>query len=569
MNYLNTITESDKLLLKTGAYIIYSQFIISDDRINTNSYSTAGEPIHNNTIDLSKYLVISESDSIKSWEEIEDRYKEDEGFIGQFISRTLTGELQNISDDFNIENKYITLTIGISKFVKTNPTTTWYSLGTFRVSEPDDDDVSDNTQFEAFDLATLFNATFDSTYTSNNFPISFKDIIASGDTMIAKDLARYTCEQVGVVFDTSINFTNYNFSMPSNQFTTSSTCRDVMKAIAKLAFGWVEIGWDDICRIREMKSSKADIKDIDKLSNDNYYSLNGKQNVYGEVNSIYVGMTNVEGEGVEETYPSPLPSDTEKIQIQVLDNPITNTFELRQLAFTNSGTNLRNTLFGLSYTPIEMETPSFIWWKGNEPIEITKMDGSIIYTYPFNRVINYTGTIKVTVSSYAKTIAEEEDGYDKDFYTELYDTRLQVDKQNNTILAQAGQINAQGELINGVRETLSEQEKRIEVLGTNIDENGNVTEVTTKKGFTFNDNGLNIYTGENSYNTTITNEGTYYSDGNNTLVQTTRSGSVIVNLSEQGIHQYSYDGYSEYGFIDERIEVDGEYCYATFYNRED
>lgn len=357
--------------------------------------------------------------------------------------------------------------------------------------------------------------------------------------------------------------------MPSNQFTTSSTCRDVMKAIAKLAFGWVEIGWDDICRIREMKSSKADIEDIDKLTNDNYYSLNGKQNVYGEVNSIYVGMTNVEGEGVEETYPSPLPSDTEKIQIQVLDNPITNTFELRQLAFTNSGTNLRNTLFGLSYTPIEMETPSFIWWKGNEPIEITKMDGSIIYTYPFNRVINYTGTIKVTVSSYAKTIAEEEDGYNKDFYTELYDTRLQVDKQNNTILAQAGQINAQGELINGVRETLSEQEKRIEVLGTNIDENGNITEVTTKTGFTFNDSGLNIYGGENSYNTTITNEGTYYQDGNNILVETTRSGSVIVNLSEQGIHQYSYDGYNEYGFIDERIEVDGEYCYATFYNRGD
>lgn len=553
---LNKITDSDIALLRKGNYIVYSKLIVSDSIIETDN------------ITLEDYLVLSESNSIKSWEETEERYKEDEGFIGQFISRTLTGELQNISDDFNIENKYVTLLMGISKLSKTTTTTTWYSLGTFLVPKPEEDDVKDNTKFEAFDLTILFNKTFDTDYTDETFTTSFKNLTTSGGSMNALELAKYVCNQVGIVLDTSYDFINQDFEITSNQFASNASCRDVIKAIAKLAFGFAEIGWDNKCRISTLKTNRATISEENKLTNDDYYSLK-IQNKYGDVNSVYVGMTDIEGEGVEETYPSPLPTDTKKVQIQILDNPLTYTFELRQQAILNAGNKLNDCIFGLGYTPVKMETPSHIWWDGTEVIEIKQMDSTLIQTYPFNRVITYDGNIKTNIYSYAKTDTEEEVGYDKDYYTELRDTRYQVDKQNGTITAQAGQINAQGELINGVRETLSEQGKQIEILGTNIDENGNITEVTTKKGYTFNDNGLNIYTGENSYNTTITNEGTYYQDGENILVETTRSGSTIMNLSEQGIHKYSYDDYNEYGFIDERIEVDGEYCYATFYNRED
>ena len=131
------------------------------------------------------------------------------------------------------------------------------------------------------------------------------------------------------------------------------------------------------------------------------------------------------------------------------------------------------------------------------------------------------------------------------------------------------QINNQGEIIQGVQATLNKQEARINIISTNInEENGDVTAVRTENGFTFNKDGLNIYVGENQYNTQINNVGTYYRDGNNDIVKTTKDGSVLVNVSEQGLHKYSYDGYGEYGFVDERIEVDGEYCYATFYNRE-
>ena len=40
------------------------------------------------------------------------------------------------------------------------------------------------------------------------------------------------------------------------------------------------------------------------------------------------------------------------------------------------------------------------------------------------------------------------------------------------------------------------------------------------------------------------------------------------DFKQRGLHQYSWDGDS-YDFSDERVEIDGEICYATFYNGED
>lgn len=596
---LNTITDSDKQLLIKGNFAIDTMLLISDTFKNPNTMiKNTTQPLllryymmHDGNYNLDDYLVLTIDDAIKTWDEVEDRYKEDEGFIGQFIARTLTGELQNISDDFNIENKFVTLLMGITQrggsFISSedeeilvtedyenvsvgtsNNATTWYSLGTFQVQRPENDDVKDNTKYECFDLSTLFNKNFDPLYTDDMFETSFKTTLDNGGSFTALDLAVYTCNQVGVGFyRQDAMFSNYDFEINSNQFTEGNSCRDVMKALAKLGFGWCEIGWNDGCTIVNTVTNKENIENTDKLTNDNYYSLTTQKNVYGEVNSVYVGMTGVEGEGVEETKPSPLPEGTKKVQIRVMDNPLTYTLELRQRAVNNA--NLLSNLLGLSYTPIEMETPGHIWWKGNTPIEIKQMDNSLIYTYPFNRTITYNGNIKTKITSYAKTESETENGYDKDFYTELQDTRIIVDKQEGKITQQALQINNQGEIIQGVQATLNKQEARINIISTNInEENGDVTAVRTENGFTFNKDGLNIYVGENQYNTQINNVGTYYRDGNNDIVKTTKDGSVLVNVSEQGLHKYSYDGYGEYGFVDERIEVDGEYCYATFYNRE-
>ena len=125
--------------------------------------------------------------------------------------------------------------------------------------------------------------------------------------------------------------------------------------------------------------------------------------------------------------------------------------------------------------------------------------------------------------------------------------------------------------INRVEEITNDNSQVINVISTSSSfdlTTGEVREVTTTNGFKFDSKGLNIYTDENSYNTQIDNVGTYYKDGNEVISQTTKDGSLLKNLKMQGQTQYSFDGDS-YDFIEERVEIDGEYCYATFYNGEE
>ena len=120
--------------------------------------------------------------------------------------------------------------------------------------------------------------------------------------------------------------------------------------------------------------------------------------------------------------------------------------------------------------------------------------------------------------------------------------------------------------INSVELTLNDQQARIDVLSTNIDgTTGEVTSVKTGKGFTFNDEGLNINDPNEEFNTQITNRATQYKNGDEVITETSKDGFMTTDLKEKGTHQYSYNG-DTYDFVAERIEVDGEYAYAHFYN---
>lgn len=116
--------------------------------------------------------------------------------------------------------------------------------------------------------------------------------------------------------------------------------------------------------------------------------------------------------------------------------------------------------------------------------------------------------------------------------------------------------------------SVSSVNDRLDILGTNIDETtGEVTSVKTGKGFTFNDEGMNISDPNESFNTQITNKSTQYKNGDETITRTSTEGFMTTDLEVKGTHQYSYDKDNDtYDFVAERIEVDGEYAHAHFYN---
>lgn len=512
-NYLTEITDADKRALKDGSGVIKTRLIVKAEK------------------NLPE-IILTEEDSVKTWDVNEERYVPNNGFIGQYVARELSGELQNISDDFNIENRTIQVCMGIvqlgSRFqylsTESNDIivtengdmliarelpediTTWYTLGSFIVTEPTDDEVNDNTKFNAMDYTVLLNIDFNPNYVSMTYPQSFATLIGKGRYPTALWLAKYTCEQANLTFK-STSFTNSDFLITTNQFTGGESCRDVLKAISQLAYGWCRTGWDDGIYIDEPQTNSVVMLDsntdnFNTINYDDYFSLKTQKNKFGPVNRVVIGMKDVEGENV---YVEDVDSITTNglCELDIWDNPITYTQELRE-----SVKEQAKKLLGLYYTPIETETKGDPWLKANEPLIVKDMENRSKQTFPLNKTIKYSGHIRTPLSSPADTLTYQSTVYNDSLYKNIRDVRIQVNKQD-------GVINIINSNVQTTSDGLSALEKRFsteitdsyskteiqEIISGTAPDGTKVSSVTTTAG-TFDKDGLTI---EQTNATTKTN----------------------------------------------------------------
>lgn len=354
--------------------------------------------------------------------------------IGQFVARTISGELMNPNNSIIMENKEIKVELG----VKTESGTNYYSLGNFLITKPSDDAVKDKTSFEAMDYTKKFNKEFDAT--GLTFPCT------------ALQLAQFCCQKCGVELG-STSFTNSSFVIDSNQYETGDTFRKVMQDIGKLAYSWVRIGWDNKCYIDFSFSST--VADTDKIGTSNYYDLTVQSEKFGPVNRVVIGMSDIEGENV-------VLEDSTSIEqngvceLQIMDNNLTYTPELRQQAIASA-----NKLFGLSFVPVEINTTGHPWLLGNETVEIEKLDGTKIKTIPFDRTIEYGGHIKTKLVSKADTKTETEYKNPGTLETAIKQTRIIVNKQEQEISQVIQQQESQTEIINSVQDSIDNLTEQI------------------------------------------------------------------------------------------------------------
>lgn len=412
IEYFKGFSDEDKQAIKNGTVAIKSRIIV-----NT-------EP----------QMVLTENDSIKDWEYCDERYVPQQGFIGQFVARTLSGNLQDISDDFNIENHEIELQLGVVEM--SSGEETWYSFGDFLVTSPEGDEVTDNTKFEAMDYTKKFNVDFDGNYTSENFPESYNAIVAIDETtgepkgsVTALWLARYTCEQACVPFGQN-TFTNADYIIDFNPYQAGESCRDVMKDIAKLAFSWVRVDVDNKCYIDFKESSEDYGDEYNVFTNDEYYSLETKKEIYGPINRVYIGMSNIDGESII------VAEDKEDIEangekaLYIYDNQLTYSPELRALIADNHSADK---LLGLTYTHLTTETIGHPWLNGKEFISVIGMEDNECKTYPFNRIIKFNGHIKSTLDSMGESEVEATLGYESDVVKNAKNAMVLVKKHEGEI----------------------------------------------------------------------------------------------------------------------------------------
>ena len=449
-------------------------------------------------------ITLTNEDSIKSWVYSDLRNVEKEGFIGQFVARTLDGELQDIADDFNIEGREIVLYLGINSNHESNLATqtdytiltqsydtliteqgadilTYYKLGNFFVEKPESDEVRDNTKFQAMDYTILFNKPFDADYTDESFDTSFNQALEEWDEPpTARWLLRYVCSQAGVLVG-DLNFKNYDMPILSNQFDSGYTCRDVVKSIAKLAFSWAEIDWDNKLYLRYPHEDY--IYDWDIITNDNYYELTTQKDVYGEVNRVLTGSSIVTGNNAYIQNSQSI-EDNGLTELDVYDNPILYTQELREMAIQNA-----SHLLGLKYQPLEVETTGHPWLAGNILITVVDMEGNHLNTYPLDRILTYNGHIRSKISSITKTEMESTYSYQgvENNDVEIKRSRVELDRQNQVLTSvmertttNESQISTMTQNINGISANITTMSGNITTLqGDVVDLSGDLEDITS------------------------------------------------------------------------------------------
>lgn len=142
-------------------------------------------------------------------------------------------------------------------------------------------------------------------------------------------------------------------------------------------------------------------------------------------------------------------------------------------------------------------------------------------------------------------------------------------KQEGRIDEVVTQVNNTNSTLEEVKTTQTATERRIDIISTNIDANGNVTEVTTTTGFTFNAEGMHI-TGD-GFEAQHTSQGTYYKDGNSIVGQYTKEGSKQKDLELFGTYYYGKENINDTAMFLGQLytDEDGKEAFGHFYNKGD
>lgn len=374
--------------------------------------------------DTKPEMIIDENNYLKDCTFEELRYVPDEGFIGGTVAKRVTGNFNNVDSSFSIQDREFELYLGVDL---EDGTTEYIKYGTFIVQKPEDDQVNDNTSFEALDYMIKLNLPWVDRMT---YPCTLKELF---DDLVA---------QSGLSTKVT-SFLNQGFIVENNQFEEGTTRRDVLKAIAQMAFNWARIDEDnDIVMDFEKKDEVAET-----LTADNYYNFK-KQDMYGPINVIVLRNSQVEGENItirdEESI-----AQYGETELVISDNPFAYT-QAKRTELIEAG----RILFGLTYIPMSMDMIGYMYLNCKDKIKATNLNNETFETYLLNHTIEYAGTISDSMEAPAATKTETKYQFTPPMIEALKHTELLVDKANQRIDAVIKNISDTNEKMVEIEATL-------------------------------------------------------------------------------------------------------------------
>lgn len=408
----------------------------------------------------------------------------------------------------------------------------YVDFGTFNVFDEKDQDEF-NKHITAFDNLIKFNTPF---IDKQDYPKTLYEELVN------------VCEQAGVELE-NISITNGSFIVENNQFVGGENLKTVLKAICGISGNYATIKNN---KVKLQLRNETDII----IEKSHHKPMTWKRRSYG-FNQLIIGMKDIEGEySIRQDENDIAINGVHKLVIN--DNPFAYTQDKREELIDELFAQIK----GFGYVPYELQGEWLNYLEVGDTINLEGIETTVLR-------INGKSPKSLESLMSAPAIIDSAVEYSEntsDIRNVLRNTQIIVNKHEGQITQVVKSVEETTGAINSVELTLNDQQARIDVLATNIDEtNGDIKEVKTGKGYTFNNEGLNISDPNEDFNTLITNKATQYKNGDEVITETSKDGFMTTDLKEKGTHRYSWNG-SDYDMVAERIEVDFEYAYAHFYN---
>lgn len=471
---------------------------------------------------------------------IEDDCYVNDKFIGTTVSKKITVNILNPDNSINLENKEIEAYAGINdEFIP---------FGNFIIQKPENQEVKEKTSFTGYDYMIKFNTLYKNSVT---YPCKLSELFID------------ICSQVGLEAGNT-DFTNNDYMILGNPFTNNEDCRTVLSNIAQLAGGFSKIGRDNKVYIKTLKniSNLLKVKDVnsmtvkelnltpiyllsgekdnadEQLDGNNYFNDFSKNEQWGELNSLVLGLSSIEGENT---------SLDDKDSIQ--ENGITeitiedNCFLIDQTEREKVIEPLWNSLKGIKYLPFKTNYYGYPYLDAGDMIYILDTKDTGYVSYVFNHTFKFNGGFSGSIETPALTKTQTSYKNTTDVKTKFLRTERKIDKINGIIediieetSENTEKLSQHEQTIDSMKDTLKSQETKIETIESKADTAQSTADTATTKANNAQTSANNAQSTANTANTNAQNA-QKTANSNTTKITTTITKLAEVEKTVDGITQ--------------------------------
>lgn len=386
-------------------------------------------------------------------------------FVGTTVAKKIIVNILNPNNEINLENKEIQAFAGINN--------EYVPFGNFIIQKPDNKEVQEKTNFTGYDYMIKFNVPYKNRVA---FPIKagllFKDV----------------CEQVGLEVG-NLSFINSEYMILGNPFTNNEDCRTVLSNLAQLAGGFAKIGRDNKVYIITLKNisnlltvkyvNAMTVKELnltmvkalsagrdnadEKIDGNNYFTDFSKNEQWGELNSLVLGLSSIEGENVSLDNKASIENNG-LTEIQINDNY----FLIDKTEREKVIVPIWNALKGIKYLPFKTNYYGYPYLDCGDMIYIQDAKDMGYISYVFNHTFKFDGGFSGTLDTPAMTKTQTAYKNTFDLKTKFKNAERKIDKINGII---EDIIEEQTETSN----KLSQHEQTIDAITSKVEQIEDVT----------------------------------------------------------------------------------------------